>query len=68
MSVRSHSTEKASMASIEKLIFLADKLDPNKVAQDPRLKRAERLAQNSLDEALLKLLDIQLKSLVSKGI
>ena len=62
-----HSTGKAGMGSIEKVVFLADKLDPDKVKRDPRLERVERLAQDSLDGALLEFLDLQLKSLVSRG-
>ena len=58
--VRCHTTGQKGMGPVAKVVFLADKLDPHKVARDPRFERLAALAQESLDHALLEFLNQQL--------
>ena len=55
--VRWHTTGKTGMGAIEKAVFLADKLDPQKVERYPYLEKVKMLAEENLDSALLYFLD-----------
>jgi predicted HD superfamily hydrolase involved in NAD metabolism len=59
-SVRWHSTGRAGMSALEKVLFLADKVEPGKSAGEPDLEEVRRLAENDLDAAVLRCLDLQL--------
>ena len=65
--VRWHSTGRSGMSPVAKIVFLADKLDPQKVKQYSYLERVGVLAQESLDRALLEFLDQQLTYLLQQG-
>lgn len=67
-SVRWHTTGRQCMSLLEKVVFLADKLDPRKIAKYPYLERVDSIAQESLDEALLEYVDQNLAFLISEGI
>jgi predicted HD superfamily hydrolase involved in NAD metabolism len=52
-----HSTARAGMTPLEKLVFIADKLDPQKAHRYPRLPEIRALVTESLDRAVLEFLD-----------
>ncbi len=57
--IRYHTMGRAGMAPLEKLLFLADKLDPSKVSRYPFIAEVERLAREDLDRAMLLFIDEQ---------
>ena len=65
--VRWHTTGRRGMGLVEKVVFLADKLDPQKVRRYQYLERVRSLAQESLDLALLEYLNQGLSYLLGKG-
>ena len=65
--VRWHTTGRRGMGAIAKVVFLADKLDPNKVRRYPYLNEVQRLAEESLDRAILEFLDQGLLYFVREG-
>ena len=62
-----HTTARAGMSALERLIFVADKIEPEKAAADPALARARELATDSLDAALRVILDRQVARAVERG-
>jgi predicted HD superfamily hydrolase involved in NAD metabolism len=64
---RWHSTGRAGMSALEKVVFLADKVEPGKAASRPDLEEVRRLAETDLDGALLRYLDLQLAEAVRQG-
>jgi predicted HD superfamily hydrolase involved in NAD metabolism len=54
---RFHSTGRAGMSLLEKVIFVADKIEPGKVRARPALARVRELADGDLDAAILEYLD-----------
>jgi len=66
-SARWHSTGRASMSALEKVLFLADKVEPGKVAGRPDIEEVRRLAETDLDRAVLHYLDLQLVEAVRQG-
>jgi predicted HD superfamily hydrolase involved in NAD metabolism len=66
-SARWHSTGRAGMSVFEKVVFLADKVEPGKVAGRPDLEEVRRLAETDLDRAVLRYLDLQLLEAVRQG-
>ena len=65
--VRWHTTGRTGMGRVAKLVYLADKLEPEKVRQDPGLEASLSLVRDSLDKALLTVLDHQIASFVTQG-
>ena len=65
--VRWHSTGRKGMGPVAKVVFLADKLDPEKVRRRPHLERIAALAEESLDRALLKFLNEELAGFLRWG-
>ncbi len=65
--VRWHSTARANMSTIAKIVFLADKIDPHKVEKRPQLANIAELARESLDKALLGFIDSELISYIQAG-
>ena len=62
-----HSTARAGMTPVEKVVFLADKLDPEKVNRYPYLSQLEALAAESLDRAILEFLNHDMARLLRSG-
>jgi predicted HD superfamily hydrolase involved in NAD metabolism len=54
---RFHSTGRAEMSLLEKVIFVADKIEPGKVRAKPALAKVRELADRDLDAAILEYLD-----------
>jgi predicted HD superfamily hydrolase involved in NAD metabolism len=64
---RWHSTGRPGMSTLEKVLFLADKVEPGKAAGRPELEEVRRLAETDLDRAVLRYLDLQLVEAVGQG-
>jgi predicted HD superfamily hydrolase involved in NAD metabolism len=64
---RWHSTGRAGMSALEKVLFLADKVEQEKAAGRPDLEEVRRLAETDLDAAILRYLDLQLLEAVRQG-
>ena len=64
---RWHSTARAGMSALEKVVFLADKVEAQKAAGEPALEEVRRLAETDLDGAVLRYLDLQLLEVVRQG-
>ena len=66
--VRWHTTGKRGMDDVAKVVFLADKLDPQKVKRYPDREAISDLARHSLDRALLEFLEQELDYLLGQGL
>lgn len=62
-----HTTAAPGMTPLQKLIFVADKIEPHKVARAPAVERARDLAPRDLDAAMLAYLDHHLSVAVETG-
>jgi predicted HD superfamily hydrolase involved in NAD metabolism len=65
--VRYHTTARAGMSDLEKVVFLADKTEPAEVAAHPEWREVRELATRDLDAALLKALDLYLERALREG-
>ena len=57
--VRWHTTGRPDMDTVSSVVFVADKIEPVKVARNPMLRRVVAMAQESLDSALLEYLKLE---------
>ena len=64
---RYHTIGRAGMSALERLIFVADKIEPEKVRREPALAEARRLADESLEAAMRRLLDIHVGRALAQG-
>ena len=64
---RYHTTARAGMSALERLIYVADKIEPGKVRDKPELIEARRLADESLESSMLRLLDVQIAKALARG-
>jgi predicted HD superfamily hydrolase involved in NAD metabolism len=64
---RHHTTGRAGMSAIERLIYVADKIEPHKARDDAALADARRLADESLEAAMRVILDRQVARAVERG-
>ena len=62
-----HSTACPGLMPVGKTVFLADKLDPNKIKRYPYLPSLLTLSQKSLDEGLMEFLNKQLAYHIEHG-
>jgi len=62
-----HSTARTGMTVVEKVLFLADKLDPEKIARYPYLPLIKALAGEDLDRAILEFLNRDLAQRMCQG-
>lgn len=65
--VRWHSTGASGLGSLGGVVFLADKLDPQKERYYPFLKRVSQLAQEELDLGILEFLNQEMQALLRRG-
>ncbi len=63
-----HTTAHPTLDSLGKVVFLADKLDPNKRKRYPYQPRILELAREDLDKAMLELLTRQIVDLAQRGL
>ena len=65
--VRYHTMGRAGMTPLEQVLFLADKLDPSKVARYPFLPEVEAAAHHDLDEGMRLFIDRQAAAFLEHG-
>lgn len=53
-----HTTARAGMSALEKVLFIADKVEAEKLAHYPEYREVRELAESDLDRALLRFLDL----------
>lgn len=63
-----HTTAHPALDKLGKVVFLADKLDPNKGKKYPYQPRLRELARENLDAAILEFLTRQLVDLAGRGL
>jgi len=63
--IRSHSTGASQMSLLDKIIYLSDKIEP--LRNNDGVEETRKIAEFSLDKAVLKVLDRGLLYLISKG-
>ncbi len=66
-SVAWHTTGRPGMGDVAKVVFLADKLDPRKVARFPYLEEVAVKSKDSLDLAILEYLDKTIEYFLGNG-
>ena len=64
---RHHTTARAGMSQLEKLLFVADKIEPEKARGQPALAEAREAAHESLDAAMRIILDYQVSRALERG-
>ncbi|HEX5368794.1 MAG TPA: bis(5'-nucleosyl)-tetraphosphatase (symmetrical) YqeK [Dehalococcoidia bacterium] len=62
-----HTTARAGMTPLEQVLFVADKVEPWKLAHQPALEEVKQLADQSLDDAVLRYLDYNLEESIRRG-
>ena len=62
--IKYHTTGKESMTKLEKIIFIADAIEPNRDFEG--IDKIRKLAETNLDKAMLALLDSNIIFLISK--
>jgi predicted HD superfamily hydrolase involved in NAD metabolism len=65
--VRYHTTGRAGMSDVEKVVFLADKTEPDELAHYPEWREVRDLALNDLDAAMLRALELYLERAHREG-
>ncbi len=65
--VRYHTTGRAGMSEVEKVVFLADKTEPDELAHYPEWREVHDLAQDDLDAAMLRALELYLERARREG-
>ncbi|MEE9284827.1 MAG: bis(5'-nucleosyl)-tetraphosphatase (symmetrical) YqeK [Dehalococcoidia bacterium] len=65
--VRCHTMGKPGMSGLDKVLFLADKLEPSKTGRYPFIREVDRLADDDLDRALLCFIDHQVEAFFQEG-
>ena len=65
--VRFHSTATTRLGPIAKVVFLADKVEPEKIRRRPQLERIRDLTWESLDKALVEFINLELSSFIERG-
>ena len=61
-----HTTARAGMSRLEKVLFVADKIEPQKLEQHPAWQEVYDLAEHDIDAAILRYLDLQLEETVRR--
>ncbi len=60
-----HTTARANMTNLEKLIYIADMIEPGRTI--PQADELRRLAEEDLDKALIYAIDCSIKHVIKKG-
>jgi HD superfamily phosphohydrolase YqeK len=55
------------MTALEQVLFVADKVEPHKLAREPELAEVKSLAEGDLRAAVLRYLDHNLEEAVRRG-
>tara|TARA_Y100001968_G_scaffold315809_1_gene342831 strand:- start:385 stop:951 length:567 start_codon:yes stop_codon:yes gene_type:complete len=67
-SVFFHTTGRPYMSQIEKVVFLADKVEPQKIESNPDLFEVLDVCQSDLDLAIFKYLEMKIRQLLNQGV
>jgi predicted HD superfamily hydrolase involved in NAD metabolism len=62
-----HTTARAGMTRLEQVLFVADKVEPHKLAGEPVLAEVKALAAGNLGAAVLRYLDYNLEQAIRRG-
>ncbi len=62
-----HTTARAGMSKLEKLLFIADKVEDDKVARQPGWRAVKELSETDLDAAVLRFLDVHIGRCLETG-
>jgi predicted HD superfamily hydrolase involved in NAD metabolism len=65
--IAAHTTARPGMTSLEKVLFLADKIEIDKVERRPAWQEVRELAPRDLDGALRRFLDLHLAEAIQRG-
>jgi predicted HD superfamily hydrolase involved in NAD metabolism len=65
--VAAHTTARAGMTPLQKLLFVADKIEPHKMGGRPDVIRVGDLAESDLDAAMLAYLDHYVREAIDGG-
>ena len=65
--VRYHTTGYPDMNPVAKVVFLADKLDKEKIKRNPELEKVLSISESDLDVAVLEYINIQIKRLIEQN-
>jgi predicted HD superfamily hydrolase involved in NAD metabolism len=62
-----HTTARAGMGQLEKVLFVADKVEPHKLRREAALAEVKLLAESDLDAGVLRYLDYNLEQAKRRG-
>lgn len=62
-----HTTARAGMAPLEQVLFVADKVEPHKLAREPRMALVRSRAESDLNAGVLEYLNWSIEKAVRKG-
>ena len=62
-----HTTARAGMTALEQVLFVADKVEPHKLAREVELAEVKSLARDDLRAGVLRYLDLNLETSIRKG-
>jgi predicted HD superfamily hydrolase involved in NAD metabolism len=62
-----HTTARAGMTALEQVLFVADKVEPHKLAREAELGEVKELAADDLGAGVLKYLDLNLAKSIKRG-
>ena len=65
--VRYHTTGRPGMTVVEKVLFIADKVEPDKVVREENLSKVLDLAYSNLDKAIEEYLSWRIQRILSDG-
>jgi predicted HD superfamily hydrolase involved in NAD metabolism len=65
--IAAHTTARPGMSALEKVLFLADKIEVDKVKRRPAWEEVRELAPKDLDAALRRFLDLHLAEAIQRG-
>jgi predicted HD superfamily hydrolase involved in NAD metabolism len=65
--IAAHTTARRGMTPLEKVLFLADKIEVHKVERRPAVEEVRDLAPRDLDAAMLRFLDLYLAEAIQRG-
>ena len=66
-SVRYHTTGRPFMTHVEKIVFIADKVEPEKLTGNPGLMLVAEKMEVDLDESILEYLKLRIRSVMQQN-
>ena len=65
--VNYHTTGRPEMSQVEKIVFIADKIEPRKIEKYPELGTILDIVMDDLDGAILRYLALRIRSIMADG-